>query len=82
MAKVSFQMLDVQHKEWFIVSLLPHIQTHLMKYKMVSPIEALEITMKLEASMVGDTGSGMMQIQLQLDNIMVQLQDIKRGKEF
>ena len=25
MAKVSFQMLDVQHKEWFIVALLPHI---------------------------------------------------------
>ena len=25
MAKVSFQMLNVQHKEWFIVALLPHI---------------------------------------------------------
>ena len=25
MAKVSFQMSDVQHKEWFIVALLPHI---------------------------------------------------------
>ena len=25
MAKVRFQMLDVQHKEWFIVVLLPHI---------------------------------------------------------
>ena len=24
-AKVSFQMSDVQHKEWFIVALLPHI---------------------------------------------------------
>ena len=24
-AKVSFQMSDVQHKEWFIVVLLPHI---------------------------------------------------------
>ena len=25
MAKVSFQMSDVQHKEWFIAALLPHI---------------------------------------------------------
>ena len=25
MAKVSFQMSDVHHKEWFIVALLPHI---------------------------------------------------------
>ena len=25
MAKVSFQMLDVQHKDQFIVALLPHI---------------------------------------------------------
>ena len=25
MAKVGFQMYDVQHKEWFIATLLPHI---------------------------------------------------------
>ena len=25
MSKVSFQMSDVQHKEWFIAVLLPHI---------------------------------------------------------
>ena len=31
MAKVSFQMSDVQHKEWFIVVLLPHIQGPLMQ---------------------------------------------------
>ena len=63
MAKVSFQLLDVKHKEWFIITLLPHIWTLLMQQKLVSPIEALEITMKLEASPVGDSGSGMMQIQ-------------------
>ena len=31
MAKVSFQMSDVQHKEWFIFVLLPHIQAPLMQ---------------------------------------------------
>ena len=29
--KVSFQMSDVQHKEWFIVALLPHIRVTLMQ---------------------------------------------------
>ena len=31
MAKVSFQMSDVQKKEWFITTLLPHIHTLLMQ---------------------------------------------------
>ena len=64
MAKVSFQMSNVQHKEWFIAALLPHIQTPLMKQKLVSQTEALDIAMNLESLSVGDTGSGMMQIQL------------------
>ena len=63
MAKVSFQMSDVQHKEWFIAALLPHIQTPLMQQEIVSQIEDREISMKLEASLVGYTSSGMMQIQ-------------------
>ena len=52
-----------------------------MQQKLVSQIEALKIAMKLEALLVGDIGSGMMQIQLQLANLMMQLLDIKRGKE-
>ena len=52
-----------------------------MQKKCVLPIEAREIAMKLEALLVGDIGSGMMQIQLQLDNFTVQLRDIKRGNE-
>ena len=74
MAKVSFQMSDVQHKEWFIASLLPHIRMSLMQQKLVLQTEALEIEMKLEGSLVRDTSSVMMQIQLQLH-------EIKRGKE-
>ena len=73
MDKVSFQMSDVQHKEWFIVSLLLHIWTPLMQQNIVSQITSLEIAMKLEASLVGDTSLGMMQIQSQLANLMVQL---------
>ena len=73
MSKLSFQMSVVQHKEWFIASLLPHIRTPLTQQKIVSQIETLEIAMKLESSPVGYTGSGIMQIQSQLANLTVQL---------
>ena len=63
MAKVIFHMLDVQHKEWFIASLLPHIQILLMQQNIVSQIEALVIAMKLESSPIGEIGAGMMHIQ-------------------
>ena len=81
MAKVSFQMSGVQHKEWFIVVLLPHIRGPLMQQKIVTQTEALELAMKLEASPIGDGAAGMIQIQSQLANLIIQLQDIKRRKE-
>ena len=35
MAKASFQMSDVQHKEWFISALLPHIRGPLIQQNIV-----------------------------------------------
>ena len=57
MAKVSFHMSDVQHKEWFIALLLPHIQSPLTQQKIVLQMEALEIAMKSESSSIGDGGT-------------------------
>ena len=37
--------------------------------------------MKLQALAVGETGVGMMQIQSQLSNLMLQIQYIKKGDE-
>ena len=37
--------------------------------------------MKLEASPIGNGVVGMVQIQSQLDNLTIQLQEIKKGKE-
>ena len=62
MAKFSFQMSDVQHKEWFIAALLPHIRAPLMQRNIVLHMEALELAMKLESLSIGDGGAGMMQI--------------------
>ena len=74
-------MSDVQHKEWFIAVMLPHIVGMLMLQKIESQTEALELAMKLEASTIGDGAAGMVEIQSQLANMMIQLQDIKKGKE-
>ena len=52
MAKVSFEMSYVQHKEWFIASLVPHICMPLMQQKITSQAEAQEIALNLEASLV------------------------------
>ena len=73
-------MSDIQHKEWFITPLVPHIQYPLMQQKIATQSEALEIAVKLEASPVGETDVGMNQIQAQLVNLTLQLQDIKKVK--
>ena len=43
--------------------------------------EGLELAMKMEASPIGDGVAGMVHIQLQLANLTIHLQDIKKGKE-
>ena len=62
MDKVSFQMSDIQHQEWFITAMLPHIQIPLMQQYIVSQTEFLEIKMKLEYSLIGETSAEIMQI--------------------
>ena len=62
MALVSFKMSDVQHKEWFIASLVSHIIKWLMQQNIMMRNEALEMVMKLEASFIGETAVGKNQI--------------------
>ena len=81
-ARVIFKMRKVQHKEWFITALVPHIKQLLMQQKIVTWSEALEIAMKLEALPIGETAVGMNQIQAQVANMTLQLQYIKKGKEY
>ena len=50
LGQVNFEFLVQQHQEWFIVVMLPHIRLPLMQQKVTSQSEALEITMRLEAS--------------------------------
>ena len=77
--QVSFTIGLAQHKEWFIVSLLPHIRMPLMQQKVVDQQEALEIAMKLETAPVEDN-FGIAQIQVQLAAMVLELRDMKKGK--
>ena len=52
-----------------------------MQQKIATQIEALDIAMKLEDSLVGEIGVGMNHIQSQLANLTIQLQYIKKGKK-
>ena len=52
-----------------------------MQQNIATQSEALEIAMKLEASPIGENVVGMNQIQVQLENLTLQLQDIKKVKE-
>jgi hypothetical protein len=81
MDQMTFQIPDEQHREWFIAILLPHIHYPLTLYKITSHLEALEITMKLEASPIGENGVGMAQVQLQLKVFTIQLSELPKGKE-
>ncbi len=53
--QVIFTIGPEHHKEWFIVALLPHIRTPLMQQKVADQPKALEIAMKLETTLVGDS---------------------------
>jgi hypothetical protein len=80
MGRITFQILDQQHREWFIARLLPHIHGPLIQQKDCVAAEALEIAMKLEASPIGDSG-GMAQVQTQLVSLTIQLAELTKGKE-
>ena len=79
--QVSFEFAPEQHKEWFIAALLPHIRMPLMQQKLTTQDEALEMAMKLEASPLAETSTGMTTLQTQLANLTLQIHELKKGKE-
>jgi hypothetical protein len=51
-----------------------------MKQKISLEAEALEITMKLESSPMGETSSGMSHILSQLPSLSLQVEDMRKDK--
>ena len=56
---MSFDIALQQHKEWFIVALLPHTRFPLTQQEIETQAKALELVIKLEASPIGDIDVGM-----------------------
>ena len=79
--KISFEVYLKQHKQWIIITLLPHIHQTLLQQALTTQTSAMELAMKLEASLIVDTSSCMAQVQSQLQALTLQLQGIKKGKE-
>jgi hypothetical protein len=80
MGRQNFQIPDEKNKEWFIAALLPHIIFPLMQQNIDSQAEALDITMKLELSPMGESSSGMSQILSHLTSLSLQVEDMKKDK--
>ena len=78
--QVSFEFELEQHKEWFIAALLPHIRLPLMQQKIQTQDDALEMVMKLEASPLAETSTGMTNPQNKLANLTLQMHEIRKGK--
>jgi len=63
MGQVIFSIPLQQRKEWIIVSLWPRIRLPLTQHNIGTQDEALEIVMKMEASLIGGTCARVQQIQ-------------------
>jgi hypothetical protein len=79
-SRLTFHIQDKQNKEWFIVSLLPHIRIPLMQQNITSQTKALEIAMNLELSPMGESSSGMSHILSHLTSLSLQVEDMKKDK--
>jgi hypothetical protein len=80
MGRLKFHIPNQQHQEWFIAGLLPHIRCPLVQQKVMSRPEALEIAMKLEASLVVD-GVELAQVQTQLAALKIKLEELTKEKD-
>ena len=74
-----FQIHDVEHWEWFIVGLLPHIWVSLIQWKVKTQVGVVDIVMHLEVTPRGEEISiGLAQVQSQLANMKMQLHDMTK----
>lgn len=81
MDRLTFYILSQQHKEWFIVALLPHIRLPLVQQKVAIPAEALEESIRMESSLAGESSVWMAQVHSQLLALTLKLHDITKMKE-
>ena len=78
----GFFIDDTQHKEWFIAMLLPHLCQPLHQQNIATQDEAVEISMKLEATPTPVVlGTQHIQNQLEAMHLEIQILHKDKGKE-
>jgi len=58
----NINLVDGQHREWFLDLLLPHLRSTLSQQKITTQTEALEIAMRLHETPTQDPNLGVQQI--------------------
>jgi len=75
------QIMDDQHRDWYIASLFPHLILSLSQQKISTQAKALDFAMRLATSTIQDIHMGVQQIQSQLASLHMESHSLKRGKE-
>lgn len=78
MDRVSFQLPPTHHQEWSIATLVPHIRLPLTQQNIGSQAEALEITMKLESSFIGEARFCISQLHTQITGLTLHIVEIRK----
>lgn len=55
-------LIDGQHRKWFVALLLPHLRSALSQQKITTQEKALEIGMRIHETLMQDPNLGVQQI--------------------
>lgn len=77
----NMTIMDDQHKDWYVASLLPHPRFPLSQQKIGTQVEVVEIMMRLESLPIKDMNVGVQHIQSQLEILHMELHSLKTRKE-
>lgn len=77
-SEANMNLMDGQHHEWFVASLLPHLRVALSQQKIRTKAEALYIAMRLQKTPMQDANLGVQHIHMQLQNLCLEFQSLKK----
>lgn len=77
--EANINLTNGQHREWFVVSLLPHPRVALSQQKIGTQEEALKIAMILHKTLIQDV-ERVQNIDAELQNICLEFQSLKKDR--
>jgi len=78
--EANMNLMDGQHRTWFVASLTPHLRMMLSQQKISTHAEALEMAMRLHETPIQDPGLGVQQIHANLENLCLEMQILKQDR--